>query len=168
MPDITKPSDDRPTSKRALGGVIALVVAAAAVIAYFSMGMPGMDHGSAAQPHDMASMSTSSPNPTRLRELTANEFSDALADGTAVVINVHTPDEGTIAGTELAIAYDKISASAELPTRLDQPILLYCMTGRMSKIAGQTLTSMGYTNVSHLLGGMNSWTSSGFTLLDGS
>ena len=101
----------------------------------------------------------------RLGELTPAEFEAAIADQRSLVINVHKPAEGAIAGTGFAIPYDVIITSNRLPKALDQPILLYCRTGRMSKIAGDALIAMGYTNVSHLLGGMEAWTASGRDLI---
>ncbi|MEP6562549.1 MAG: hypothetical protein ABJD68_15920 [Nakamurella sp.] len=42
-------------------------------------------------------------------------FADAIAAG-RTVINVHTPNQGSIAGTDLTISYDQLNARAgELP-----------------------------------------------------
>jgi len=37
------------------------------------------------------------------------------------------------------------------------PLTIYCMTGHMSAIAGQTLTGLGYTDIVELDGGMEAW-----------
>src|SRR3989344_174010 len=45
-------------------------------------------------------------------------------------------------------------------------IVLYCKSGKMSADALTTLKSLGYKNVRHLAGGMDSWKDEGFNLLD--
>ncbi len=152
---------ERPTSKWAMTGVIALV---AIVVGYFALGMPGMDHDTTSSAvHDM---SVINPTGSTFSELSADQFSIALADETAFVINVHVPYEGEIEDTNALIAFDEIAESSDLPSDLDQPILLYCQTGRMSGIAATTLLGMGYTNVGHLVGGMRAWLQSGRTTFD--
>ena len=65
--------------------------------------------------------------------------------------------EGHIAGA-LLIPYDEISARAgdELPDK-EKLILVYCRSGRRSKIAAETLAELGYTNVKEF-GGIINWT----------
>ena len=84
-----------------------------------------------------------------------------------MVINVHVPFEGAIAGTDLTIAFDQIRRDvAKLPTDLQSPIAIYCRSGRMSAVAARTLAELGYTNVVELEGGMNSWVAAGRVLVD--
>ena len=86
------------------------------------------------------------------------EFATVLADDEVVVINVHVPDEGSIAGTDAAIPYDEVRArSAELPQDLDAPVAVYCKSGRMSAEAVAVLRDLGYTDVVELRGGMDAW-----------
>ncbi|MGN0458766.1 MAG: rhodanese-like domain-containing protein [Eubacterium sp.] len=56
-------------------------------------------------------------------------------------------DEGHIKGA-IVIPYTEIEQKAEemLPDK-EQLILVYCRSGRRSKIAAQSLADMGYTNV---------------------
>ena len=65
-------------------------------------------------------------------------------------------DEGHIKNAIL-IPYTEIEARAEneLPNK-DQLILVYCRSGRRSKIAAQSLADMGYTNVKEF-GGIIDW-----------
>ena len=65
-------------------------------------------------------------------------------------------DEGHIAGAIL-IPYTEIEAKAAsaLPDK-DQLILVYCRSGRRSKIAAQSLADLGYTNVQEF-GGIIDW-----------
>mgnify|MGYP001573817367 CR=1 FL=1 len=82
-------------------------------------------------------------------------------------INVHTPYEGEIKGTDMFIIHDEMIANkAQLPQDKNAPIVLYCKTGRMSTEALATLQGMGYTNVRHLEGGMDAWKKAGYEMLD--
>lgn len=141
------------SSTPTIAALIALVVA---VVAYFALGMPGMDHSTA------DGMNMSSVNmPHRL--LDPNGFARAIDDPTAVVINVHVPYDGEIEGTDLFVAYDAIDVSV-LPESFDAPLAVYCRSGAMSAEAVATLSGLGYTNIVELDGGMNAWRSSGGTI----
>ena len=65
-------------------------------------------------------------------------------------------DEGHIAGAIL-IPYTEIEskAASALPDK-EQLILVYCRSGRRSKIAAQSLADLGYTNVKEF-GGIIDW-----------
>ena len=65
-------------------------------------------------------------------------------------------DEGHIPGSIL-IPYGEIAdrAEKELPDK-DQLILVYCRSGRRSKIAAEELVKLGYTNVKEF-GGIIDW-----------
>ena len=65
-------------------------------------------------------------------------------------------DEGHIPGAIL-IPYTEIDAKAEemLPDK-DALILVYCRSGRRSKIASESLANLGYTNVKEF-GGIIDW-----------
>lgn len=95
-------------------------------------------------------------------EISATELKKALVKKDFVFINVHTPYEGEIAKTDVFIAYDKIEENQDkLPKDKNGRLVVYCQTGRMSKIAAQKLQQMGYTNVAHLKGGMGAWKKAG-------
>ena len=66
-------------------------------------------------------------------------------------------DEGHIPGAIL-IPYTEIENEAEamLPDK-DKLILVYCRSGRRSKIAAESLSKLGYTNVKEF-GGIIDWT----------
>lgn len=81
------------------------------------------------------------------------------------VLNVHTPDEGTIPGTDAAIPYDQLKRrSGELPDRTTA-LAVYCRTGRMSTEAVPTLRELGFTRITELSGGMEAWQADGRPLL---
>ena len=65
-------------------------------------------------------------------------------------------DEGHIPGAIL-IPYDEITEKAEgILTDKDQLILVYCRSGRRSKIAASDLVKLGYTNIKEF-GGIIDW-----------
>lgn len=82
------------------------------------------------------------------------------------LIDVHTPKQPHIPGTDAAIPYDQIAQSSQLPQDKSTAIVLYCRSGSMSERAAQTLAAMGYTNVYHVNGGTNAWRAAGYELTD--
>ena len=65
-------------------------------------------------------------------------------------------DQGHIPGA-IVIPHGEIEAKAEaaLPDK-DQLILVYCRSGRRSKIAAEALVKLGYTNIKEF-GGILDW-----------
>jgi rhodanese-related sulfurtransferase len=65
-------------------------------------------------------------------------------------------DEGHIPGA-IVIPHDEITdrAEEELPNK-DQLILVYCRSGRRSKLAAEALVELGYTNIKEF-GGIIDW-----------
>lgn len=83
-----------------------------------------------------------------------------------VLINVHIPYEGELPQTDLFIAYNAIDRNIEkLPQNKSETVVLYCMSGRMSAIASETMVGLGYTNVWNLEEGMREWQQKGYSLL---
>ena len=90
-----------------------------------------------------------------------------LKEKDVTFINVHIPFTGNIAGTDLSIPYDQITAPAylaQLPVDKNASIVLYCQSGRMSKIAAEKLVSLGFTNIWNLAGGMLEWEQNAYEL----
>lgn len=93
-------------------------------------------------------------------------FAVAVSSQDYYVLDVHTPDEGSIAGTNARIPFDRLDQRiAELPRDRATPIAVYCMTGRMSEIAVRTLSALGFTKIVELGGGMKAWKADGRVLL---
>lgn len=87
----------------------------------------------------------------------AKEYMDTHSD--LIILDTRTTEEfseGHIPGAML-IPYDEIDTRAEkeLPDK-DKLILVYCRSGRRSKIAAQSLADLGYTNVKEF-GGIIDW-----------
>lgn len=155
-------TDERYAPPERSGRVVAIafVVLAAAVAAYFALDMPGMDHGGS-----MADSGEDSRD--ALAALAPAAFADRLDDPGTFVVNVHVPDEGTIDGTDATIPFDQIVGDGRLPAAKGTALLLYCKTGRMSASAGRALLEVGFTDVSHLEGGMEAWVRAGYALAPG-
>jgi len=65
-------------------------------------------------------------------------------------------DEGHIPGA-IQISHEEIAEKAEkLLTDKDQLILVYCRSGRRSKLAAEALLELGYTNIKEF-GGIIDW-----------
>ena len=85
----------------------------------------------------------------------------ALMDGESgyIIIDARTQeeyDEGHIPGAIMIPEYEIADrAEKELPDK-DQLILVYCRSGRRSKIAAEELVKLGYTNVKEF-GGIIDW-----------
>ena len=96
--------------------------------------------------------------------VTPQELNTMLEDKDFVLINVHIPFAGNIAGTDQSIAYDVIEQNlSQLPDK-DAKIVLYCRSGHMSQIAAEKLAALGYTNIWNLNDGMIGWEKQGFDL----
>ena len=96
--------------------------------------------------------------------VTPQELNTMLKDKDLVLINVHIPFAGNLAGTDQSIAYDEIEQNlSQLPGK-DAKIVLYCRSGHMSQIAAEKLVALGYTKIWNLKGGMIEWEKQGFDL----
>lgn len=98
--------------------------------------------------------------------LSAATLQAQLAHKNFIFINTHIPYEGEIEQTDTFIPYNTITENlAQLPADKNAPIVLYCLSGRMSTEAATALAQAGYTNVWELSGGMQAWAAAGFPIL---
>ena len=76
-----------------------------------------------------------------------------------IILDVRTQeeyDEGHIPGA-IVISHEKIEEKAEeVLTDKNQLILVYCRSGRRSKLAAEALVELGYTNIKEF-GGIIDW-----------
>ncbi len=85
-------------------------------------------------------------------------FSKLAKDGNNFLLDVHVPEQTHIPGTDKFIPFDKIAEnSSELPGDKNTPILVYCRSGSMSKMAAQKISELGYANVYDLKGGIDGY-----------
>lgn len=114
-----------------------------------------------------APASTPARNAAGYYEWTVQTLKQALAKKDFVLVNVHIPFEGRLAGTDLEIPYDQITQPdnlAKLPADKNARIVLYCRSGRMSNIAANALVKLGYTNLVDVTGGMSAWEAASYPL----
>lgn len=119
--------------------------------------------GDAAAPSDATA--TSDAQVATLGVIDVAGLQEALKNKDFLLLNVHTPYEGDIPGTDKDIAYTDIDGlAAYIGADLDKKVIVYCKTNYMSGIAGAELVKRGYRAVRYLDGGMNAWTAAGGTL----
>jgi rhodanese-related sulfurtransferase len=117
--------------------------------------------------HQMGTDSAASKSAVpALHRLDAEQFASRMAQPEAAVINVHIPYEGELEGTDAFIPFDHIVGDTRLPADKASAVLLYCRSGRMSETASAALLKAGYSDVSHLEGGMQAWEAAGKPLVN--
>jgi len=92
------------------------------------------------------------------------------ASDKAIVVDVRTPEEYITGHIKGAILIDYYSASFQTQIQRlpkDKPIIVYCRSGKRGQQAREILTSLGYSRVNNMLGGILAWTKSRFPLITG-
>lgn len=90
--------------------------------------------------------------------VTPQEAKSLIREKKVFLLDVHTPEQIHIPGTDAFVPYDQIEANLDqLPQDKLTPILVYCRSGSMSKIAGEQLAKLGYQMVYDLDGGQNAY-----------
>lgn len=103
-------------------------------------------------------------NEALYRNMTVDELNNELKNKNFALIDVHTPEQEHIKGTDAFIPYDEIENQLDkLPSGKNAKIVLYCRTGRMSEIAAQKLAEKGYSNVYNIIGGKVEWDNKGYS-----
>ena len=92
--------------------------------------------------------------------ITAQEAKELMDTQTGyIILDTRTQeeyDQGHIPGA-IVLPYDEVMEKAEgILTDKDQLILVYCRSGRRSKIAADDLVKLGYTNIREF-GGIIDW-----------
>lgn len=95
---------------------------------------------------------------SQVKLISPQEFAQLTQNKEAFIIDVHTPEQTHIPGTDAFIPDTEINARAsELPADKSTPILVYCRSGNMSAAASNEIAALGYTNVYDLDGGTNAY-----------
>ena len=100
--------------------------------------------------------------PDYLKMITATELNQVMQKEDIVLIDVHTPEQQHIKGTDLVIPYNQIEKYQDkLPKDKNTAIYLYCQGGPMGEAAAKSLYELGYRNLYNLEGGAKAWRKAG-------
>ena len=96
--------------------------------------------------------------PDYLKVITAPELNQLLQKEDIFLVDVHTPEQRHIIGTDLFIPYNEIEKyQNKLPKDKNTAIYLYCEAGPMGNAAARSLYELGYHNLTNLKGGAKAW-----------
>ncbi len=96
--------------------------------------------------------------PDYLKMLTASELNQIMQNEDVFLVDVHTPKQRHIKGTDVFIPYNEIEKNKDkLPKDLNTAIYLYCEGGPMGNAAARSLYELGYQNLFNLDGGAKAW-----------
>ena len=99
------------------------------------------------------------------RQVSSDQLKRMLENKNFDLINVHIPYQGEIPKTDANIAFNKINDIIEQYPDKNALIVLYCMSGSMSRYASRELVKSGYINIVELAGGSNAWKRAGNDLI---
>lgn len=101
--------------------------------------------------------------PEYLKMVSAPELRDVMQREDIFLVDVHTPEQRHIKGTDVFIPYDQIEQHQDrLPPDRNTAIYVYCEGGPMGNAAARSLHALGYRNLTNLEGGANAWRAAGF------
>ncbi len=101
--------------------------------------------------------------PDYLHMISPSELNQLMQREDIFLVDVHTPKQRPIKGTDLLIPYNKIEEHIDqLPRDKSAAIYLYCAGGPMGNAAAKTLHKLGYSNLSNLEGGAHAWGEAGY------
>ena len=100
--------------------------------------------------------------PDYLKMITATELNQIMQNEDIFLVDVHTPEQQHIKGTDLFIPYNEIEKDIDkLPKDKNTAIYLYCKGGPMGNAAARSLHELGYSNLINLEGGAKAWQDAG-------
>jgi rhodanese-related sulfurtransferase len=100
--------------------------------------------------------------PDYLKMITATELNRIMQNEDIFLVDVHTPEQQHIKGTDLFIPYNEIEQYKDkFPKEKNTAIYLYCEGGPMGNAAARSLYDLGYRNLSNLEGGTKAWRQAG-------
>ncbi|WP_027146987.1 rhodanese-like domain-containing protein [Methylobacter marinus] len=100
--------------------------------------------------------------PDYVKVVTPAELNRIMQQQDIFLVDVHTPKQRHIKGTDLFIPYDEVEKYKDLlPKDKNTAIYLYCEGGPMGNAAAQSLYKLGYHDLTNLEGGANAWRKAG-------
>jgi rhodanese-related sulfurtransferase len=104
-------------------------------------------------------------NPDYVKVITPTELNRLMQNEDIFLVDVHTPEQRHIKGTDIFIPYNEIEKYKDkLPKDKNTAIYLYCEGGPMGNAAAKSLHELGYRNLINLEGGESAWRKAGFNL----
>jgi rhodanese-related sulfurtransferase len=89
------------------------------------------------------------------------ELQKMLTGKDFTLVDVWTPYDGKIPGTDLFIHYTVFEKNLDKFPDKTARIVLYCLGGYQSKILAETMVGLGYTHIFRLIGGLTAWQAAG-------
>lgn len=100
--------------------------------------------------------------PDYVTMISPNELSRIMQTEDIFLVDVHTPQQRHIKGTDLFIPYNDVAKYEDkLPRDKNAAIYLYCEGGPMGNAAARSLYELGYRNLFNLEGGARAWKKAG-------
>jgi len=100
--------------------------------------------------------------PDNLKVLTPTELNRIMQSEDIFLVDVHTPEQRHIKGTDIFIPYNEIEKYKDkFPKDKNTVIYLYCESGLMGNAAARSLYELGYHNLTNLEGGAKAWRKAG-------
>jgi rhodanese-related sulfurtransferase len=97
--------------------------------------------------------------------ISSAELEKMLKNKDFTLIDVHTPEQKHIPGTDFMISYDEVDKIESVIPSKNSKVVLYCRSGGMSKQTAKELAKRGYRNVFELENGLNEWLKEGKEVL---
>jgi rhodanese-related sulfurtransferase len=103
--------------------------------------------------------------PDYVTMISPNELQSLMQQQDIFLVDVHTPQQRHIKGTDAFIPYDLVEKYTDrLPQDKATAIYIYCEGGPMGNSAAKSLHQLGYTHLTNLEGGAAAWRKAGFEL----
>ncbi len=100
--------------------------------------------------------------PDYVQGISATELHQIMQDKDVFLVDVHTPEQRHIKGTDLFVPYNEIEKYQDkFPRDKNTAIYLYCESGPMGNAAARRLHELGYRNLYNLQGGADAWREQG-------
>ncbi|MGR9105678.1 MAG: rhodanese-like domain-containing protein [Gammaproteobacteria bacterium] len=100
--------------------------------------------------------------PEYLKTISAPELKKLMESEDIFLVDVHTPEQRHIKGTDLYVPYNEIEKyQGKFPEDKRSAIYLYCERGPMGNAAARSLFELGYHDLTNLEGGSDAWRESG-------